>query len=216
MNFITTFKDLLVESLKEHKNLIIILYALLIITFIIAWIYVSGNTGEIMQNMQNAQTTTPTTTDTLGTNPLDLFINNAGGGIITYLASIFFGIFAVAAILYNGFNLGALGPVLSPYMAHGGLQYIIYLIPHGIFELTGTVIQSTAGIVLFQFVWRFLKNIIRGDNGTRLSVNESFEKNKKVLIQSLVLLIFATILMLIAAPIEAYFSVPFSKWILGA
>ena len=52
MNFITTFKDLLVESLKEHKNLIIILYALLIITFIIAWIYVSGTTGEIMQNMQ--------------------------------------------------------------------------------------------------------------------------------------------------------------------
>lgn len=51
MNFITTFKDLLVESLKEHKNLIIILYALLIITFIIAWIYVSGTTGEIMQNM---------------------------------------------------------------------------------------------------------------------------------------------------------------------
>ena len=216
MNFITTFKDLLVESLKEHKNLIIILYALLIITFIIAWIYVSGSTGEIMQNIQGAKTTSPSPVNTLGDNPLDLFINNAGGGIITYLASIFFGIFAVATILYNGFNLGALGPVLGTYMAHGGLQYIIYLIPHGIFELTGTVIQSTAGIVLFQFVWRFLKNIIRGDNGTRLSVNESFEKNKKVLIQSLVLLIFATILMLIAAPIEAYFSVPFSKWILGA
>ena len=64
MNFITTFKDLLFESLKEHKKLIIILYALLIINFIIAWIYVSGNTGEIMQNIQNAKTTSPTTTDT--------------------------------------------------------------------------------------------------------------------------------------------------------
>ena len=216
MKFITTFKDLLVESLKEHEKLIIIMYALLIISFIISWIYVSGNISAIMQNIQSAQTTTPTPVDGLGSNPLDLFINNAGGGIITYILSVFFGIFAVFTILYNGVNLGALGPVLGTYMHHGGLQYIIYLIPHGIFELTGIVIQSTAGIVLFQFVWRFLKNIIRGDNGAKLSVKESFEKNKKVLIQSLVLLIFATILMLIAAPIEAYFSVPFSKWILGA
>lgn len=216
MKSITTFKDFLIESLKEHKKLIIFLYALLIITFIIAWIYVSGNTGEIVQTLQSAKAASPAPVDPLGTTPLDLFIKNAGGGIITYLASIFFGIFAVVSIMYNGFNLGALGPVFGTFMTHGGLQYIIYLIPHGIFELTGTVIQSTAGIVLFQFVWKFLKNIIRGDNGTRLSVKESFEKNKKVLIQSLVLLIFATILMLIAAPIETYFSVPFSEWILGA
>lgn len=65
------------------------------------------------------------------------------------------------------------------------------------------------------FVWRFLKGIIKGENGTRLSARDSFEKNKKVLIQSVVLLIFATILMLIAAPIEAYISVPFSEMILG-
>ena len=43
----------------------------------------------------------------------------------------------------------------------------------------------------------------------------AFEENKKVLIQSLVIFVISTILLLIAAPIEAYFSVPFSELIVG-
>ncbi len=185
-----------------------------IILFIVSWLYVSGSANSILQNVQNISATTPTP---VGSNvsPLDLFIRNGGGGFIIYLSSIFFAIPAIVTVIYNGFNLGAVGPVLGALHADGGLQYIIYLIPHGIFEITGTILQSVAGILLFKFIWRFLKNIAIKDNGKRLSVSQSFERNKHVLVQSIVIIIFATILMLIAAPIEAYFSVPFSELILG-
>ena len=46
-------------------------------------------------------------------------------------------------------------------------------------------------------------------------LSESFEKAKKPLIHSLVIMVFATILLLIAAPIEAYISVPISELLLG-
>lgn len=212
MSILTTYKDLLIESLKEHKKMIIILYALFIITFIATWVLAGDTITTNVQNIMNstASTTTPSTAEL---SPIDIFIRNAGGGIITYFASIFFGIFAIAIVIYNGANLGAMGPLFSSVKANGGIQYIIYLIPHGIFEITGTIIQSVAGILLFLFIWRFLKDIIKGD---KLSARDSFEKNKKVLIQSVVLLIFATILMLIAAPIEAYISVPLSEMIVGA
>ena len=41
---------------------------------------------------------------------------------------------------------------------------------------------------------------------------ESFQKTKKVLIHSIILMIFSTILLLIAAPIETFVSVPFSEF----
>ena len=46
--------------------------------------------------------------------------------------------------------------------------------------------------------------------------SEAFNQNKKVLIQSLIIMIFSAILLVIAALIEAYFSVPFSEFIVGA
>ena len=214
MSFITTFKDVLIEALKEHKKMIIILYTVFIILFIGSWLFVSDSVSSTLQNIQNMTATAPSPVAS-DLSPLDLFIHNGVGGFIYYLGSIFFAIPAIVQVIYNGLNLGAVGPVLEAVHAGGGLQYIIYLIPHGIFEITGTILQSAAGILLFKFIWVFLKNIAIKDNGKRLSVRQSFEKNKKVLIQSVAIIIFATILMAIAAPIEAYFSVPFSDWIFG-
>ena len=91
-----------------------------------------------------------------------------------------------------------------------GIMYLVYVIPHGIFEITATVLESVAGILLFLFIWRFIK-AWRTGNG----VSEAFEKTKKVLIQSIMIFIFSTILLVIAAPIEAYVSVPLSAFICG-
>jgi uncharacterized membrane protein SpoIIM required for sporulation len=63
------------------------------------------------------------------------------------------------------------------------------------------------------FIWRFARALISSETH---GVSEAFEKSKKILIQSLIIMIFTTILLLIAAPIEAYISVPFSELIVGA
>ena len=212
MNILTQFKNLLMESLRDNKKLIIGLYALFIIVFIIAWIYSSAHAADMISTMQAANDTASSVGLSSSLSPVDLFIHNEGGGIFTYIASIFFGIFAIIMVIYNAFNTGILGPIIGHFAPGGSLQYIIYLIPHGIFEITATVLQSVAGILLFMFVYKFIRAIIGKETQ---GLSESFEVAKKPLIQSLVIMIFAAILLLIAAPIEAYLSVPISELFFG-
>ena len=178
----------------------------------IAWIYSSSHAAEAISTLNAANDTASSMGLSTTVSPVDLFITNEMGGIVTYIASIFFGIFAIVGLLYNALNLGALGPIMGYFSPGGSLQYIIYLIPHGIFEITATVLQSAAGILLFMFIYRFIMAIVGKE--TR-GLSESFEKAKKPLIHSLVIMVFATILLLIAAPIEAYISVPISELLLG-
>ena len=212
MDIITKFKDLLIDSLKENKKMILVFYAIFFISFILSAALAGGH-------MENVIDDTP---DSAGgskdgnVTATELFLHNELGGIEVYIASILFGIPAIIAIIYNGVSLGLTGALLSHFMPKGWIQYIIYLIPHGIFEFTAMVIQSVAGILLFLFIVDFLKGLIRSEkNGFKEKVIFSYEENNKRFIQSLVLMIFGTILLLIAAPIEAYVSIPLSNFILG-
>lgn len=212
MDIITKFKDLLIDSLKENKKMILAFYAIFFVSFILSAALVGGH-------MENVIDDTP---DSAGgskdgnVTATELFLHNELGGIEVYIASILFGIPAIIEIIYNGVSLGLTGALLSHFMPKGWIQYIIYLIPHGIFEFTAMVIQSVAGILLFLFIVDFLKGLIRSEkNGFKEKVIFSYEENNKRFIQSLVLMIFGTILLLIAAPIEAYVSIPLSNFILG-
>lgn len=212
MNILTQFKDLLFESLKENKKLIIVLFVLFIILIIAGWVLSADMISNATNTVTSSNTSIVGNPSTGDDDAISLFIHNELGGIITYVSSVFFAIPAIVSLIYNGINLGITGQLLSKVLPNGGLRFIIYLIPHGIFEITATVIQSVAGILLFLFIWRFIK-AIRSDETEGLS--DSFEKTKKILIQSIILMIFSTILLIIAAPIEAYISVPFSEFIMG-
>lgn len=206
MNFIIKFKDLLVDALRDNKKLIIGLYVLFIICFIVAWFLSASKVHAAFGN-------TPIGNNTgVGSPASELFVHNASAGIMVYLASIFFAIPAIAMIIYDGVNMGFLCQLFNVIMPKGSSFFIAYLIPHGIFEITASVIQSACGIMLFLFVCRFLKAM--RSNETH-GASEAFEKTKKVLVQSLVLMVFSIILLLIAAPIEAYVSVPVAEFIVG-
>lgn len=209
MSALTKFKDLLMEALKENKKLIIGLYLLFIICFIAAWI-MSGTAVE--SGVGNLLASNTTNSGMESASAVELFIQNEWGGIVTYIASVFFAIPAIIVLIYNGINLGTAGQLFNQIIPNGGIRYIVYLIPHGIFEITATVLQSVAGVLLFLFIWRFVKALRSSQTH---GASDAFDKTKKVLIQSIVLMIFATILLLIAAPIEAYISVPFSDLIVG-
>ena len=201
------FKDLFVDSLKDNKKLIIGLYILFIVCFVLTWLLSADKVGTAVSNVQASNTTA---SNMMNVGAVDLFIQNEWGGIMTYVGSIFFAIPAIVMLIYNAVNLGAIGQLFATVLPNGGARYILYLIPHGIFEITATVIQSVAGIVLFLFIWRFAK--AWRNNGA----SGAFDETKEIFYQSLMLMIIATILLLIAAPIEAYVSVPFSQLILGS
>ena len=212
MDIITKFKDLLIDSLKENKKMILAFYAIFFISFILSAALAGGHMENVIDDIPDSAGGSKDGNVTA----TELFIHNELGGIGAYIASILFGIPAIIEIIYNGVSLGLTGALLSHFMPKGWIQYIIYLIPHGIFEFTAMVIQSVAGILLFLFIVDFLKGLIRSEkNGFKEKVIFSYEENNKRFIQSLVLMIFGTILLLIAAPIEAYVSIPLSNFILG-
>lgn len=212
MNTLRKFIDLTIESLKDNKKLIIGLYLLFIVCFVGAWFLSAPRIQTLVSNISalSTPTTTPNMANSVGA--IELFISNEFGGIVTYLGSIFFGIPAIVLLMYNGINIGFQGQLFNTVIPNGGLKFIVYLIPHGIFEITATVLESVAGILLFMFIWKFIKAWRSSE--TR-GVSDSFEKTKKILIQSIMIFIFSTILLAIAAPLEAYFSLPFSQFILG-
>ena len=212
MDIITKFKDLLIDSLKENKKMILAFYAIFFVSFILSAALVGGHMENVIDDIPDSAGGSKDGNVTA----TELFLHNELGGIEVYIASILFGIPAIIEIIYNGVSLGLTGALLSHFMPKGWIQYIIYLIPHGIFEFTAMVIQSVAGILLFLFIVDFLKGLIRSEkNGFKEKVIFSYEENNKRFIQSLVLMIFGTILLLIAAPIEAYVSIPLSNFILG-
>ena len=212
MDIITKFKDLLIDSLKENKKMILAFYAIFFISFILSAALAGGHMENVIDDIPDSAGGSKDGNVTA----TELFLHNELGGIEVYIASILFGIPAIIVIIYNGVSLGLTGALLSHFMPKGWIQYIIYLIPHGIFEFTAMVIQSVAGILLFLFIVDFLKGLIRSEkNGFKEKVIFSYEENNKRFIQSLVLMIFGTILLLIAAPIEAYVSIPLSNFILG-
>lgn len=212
MKVLTQIKDLTIESLKDNKKLIIGLYILFIICFITSWILSDNMVNNIITTTSGINTSTNYLASDSTVNVMELLIHNELGGITTYITSIFFGIPAIITLIYNGAQLGMFGKIFSTFYPNGGLRYIIYLLPHGIFEITATVLQSVAGVLLFYFIWKFIKTMISDENN---GFRDSFDKTKKILIQSIVIFIFSVVLLIIAAPIEAYFSIPFSDFIMG-
>ena len=117
-----------------------------------------------------------TNSDIGSVSAVDIFIQNEWGGIVTYIASVFFAIPAIIVLIYNGVNLGFTGQLFNQIVPNGGFRYIVYLIPHGIFEITATVLQSVAGVLLFLFIWRFVKS---WRSEQTLGASDAFDKTKK-------------------------------------
>ena len=215
MNIFVKYKDLLIETLKENKKLIGLFAALFFITAIIIY-FVQYNL--ITTNYSAFQATMAPYMNITGPhykNPIDIFLNNAESVLFSYFGGIFFGLISIFSLLFNGFSLGAQTAGFGFIQSNGTLRFILYIIPHGIFELTATILSPVSGVILFKFIWRFLKDLRKSEGGFKEKVSASYQNNKKIFIQSFVLMVFCIILMIIAAPIECYVSREFSDLILG-
>ena len=214
MNIITKYIQTLIESLKDNKKIIVICFALYLITAIVAY-FMSNHNLTIHASEVTARLAPYANATVEHQSALTLFKNNAFSVVYSYIVGIFFGIFSLFTMLYNAMGLGYQFAITGFLRPNGFLEYLLYVIPHGIFEISGTFFGSVSGLVLFRFIWRLLKDFKQSDaNGFNERLLESYQKNRHIFIQSLALLSFAIILMLIAAPIESYISQAFSRAIL--
>ncbi len=144
-------------------------------------------------------------------NTFSIFLHNLRSIFITYVGGII-GIIPALVLAGNGFIYGSFvgyfmhGGVLNNYGISNPLDFIIYTLPHGIFEIPGLIISCTAGFRLASAVFNYLWNISKDtpiDNYWELK-------------DSLTLFVIGIVLTFIAAIIEANFSISIGNYITGS
>lgn len=83
-------------------------------------------------------------------------------------------------------------------------------------KIPALIFESVAGVLLFLFIWRFLKTIdtTRNDvSGFKLRAKNSWKLNRIYLKQSIVLMVFSCFLLIVAALIEGHVTEHVGMWV---
>lgn len=140
----------------------------------------------------------------------DIFFNNIRIVFQMFIYGMAF-CFSVVMLAFNGFFVGY-------YVATSDnlLYTVLLIVPHGIFEFSSCILACSSGLVLFNFIYKFLKALWREENSSvKLSLSNSFNASCDKLKQAIILLVIASILMAIAGFVEVYLTLPIAKSIIS-
>jgi uncharacterized membrane protein SpoIIM required for sporulation len=142
-----------------------------------------------------------------GITTLSILTHNLQSLFITFLGGII-GLITFGALFLNGFIYGSfLGYLGSNHLTSSTLGplspklFIIYTVPHGIFEISGFIIAGAAGFRLTKIIY----NLLRSDD----NLSDHYWEFK----DALALFIIAIVLIVIAAIIEANYTLPLGNYI---
>lgn len=140
---------------------------------------------------------------------LSIFANNIKIALLLYGCGITLGIFTLGILAYNGIFIGY---VASKFPVG---DFVIYTIPHGIFELSGIIIAGAAGLRLASTIIHIIRDIldIRRYMPIGAQLKHVLDVNYMEFKDSLILVIIAAALILIGAFIEANFTIAWGNFI---
>ena len=196
------------SAFSENKLAIIVSIAILLISLVLGYIlepqlyaYLNPVVEELTQNVESG---------VIKLTFEDIFFNNIK---IVFQMFIYGVVFCFSAIIlaFNGFFVGY-------YVATSDdlLFTLLLIIPHGIFEFSSCILACSSGLVLFNFLYKFLKTLWCEDNESiKVSLLNSFDASYDKLKQAVILLVIASILMVIAGFFEVYLTLPIAKAIIS-
>lgn len=195
-------------AFSENRLAILLSVAILFISLILGYIfepnlhaYLNPLVEDLTQKVQ---------TGVIRLTFADIFFNNIRIVFQMFIYGMAF-CFSAVILAFNGFFVGY-------YVAAAdNLFYTVLLIvPHGIFEFSSCILACSSGLVLFNFIYRFLRALWgEKNNPVKLSLSNSFNASSDKLKQAVILLIIASILMAIAGFVEAYLTLPIAKSIIS-
>ena len=203
------FKKEIRSAFSENKMAICISMAILLISLILGYVLeptLHAYLNPVVENLSKQ-----VETGNIKLTFHSIFSNNIR--IVFFM--FIFGLlccFSALILAFNGFFVGYFVAVNSNDM----FKTLLLLIPHGIFEFSSCIIACASGFVLFKFLYRFLKAFARNDEGSLSNqLYESYVENFDKLKQSIMLLLVATVLMIIAGIFEVYLTLPIANFILS-
>ena len=196
------------RSFAENKTAILISTAILVIALILGYCfagylysYLNPVVEELTKKVQSGA---------LKITFQDIFLNN-----LRVISTMFiFGIafcFSAVMLAFNGFFVGY-------YVAssHDLFAVLMYIIPHGIFELPSCILACAASFVLFNFIYKFIKALLGNENDSFSDIlRSSYDRTDDKLKQAIILFIISVGLMIIAGIVEAYLTIPIARFILS-
>ena len=138
----------------------------------------------------------------------DIFLNNIRIIFLMYILGIFCCISSVI-LAFNGFFTSYFVATVPDF-----LYSVLLIVPHGIFEFASCILGCAAGFVLFNFIYKFIKELMTHEYcSAKYTVMYAFGESYDKLKQSLILLAVAVVLMIIAGIVEVYLTVPIANYI---
>lgn len=139
----------------------------------------------------------------------DIFFNN----LRIIFQMLVFGVaccFSLVMLAFNGFFVG-----YYVGTAENIVSVLLMIIPHGIFEFSSIILACASGMILFNFLFIFLKTLwFDKSDSVVVSLKNSYNASSKKLKQAIMIFAIASILMVIAGIIEVYFTLPIAEFII--
>lgn len=142
---------------------------------------------------------------------LSIFANNIKIAFYLYGGGILLGIPTLIMLAYNGVFIGY---VASKFPIG---DFILFTLPHGIFELLGIIIAGAAGLKLASTIINIIRDIV--EVRRYMPIGEQLKNIMKVnyyeFKDSIILFVIAAVLILIGAFIEANFTIAWANFVKG-
>ena len=140
---------------------------------------------------------------------LPLFMNNLSVGLNMVLGGFYLSVTTVYLLVYNALIVGYTAALMN-------LGYFLsFTLPHGIIELSAIILAGAAGTRVTQGVLTLLSGIYLNKENKSDIFSEKVELALKMFFDSILLIIVITVLLLIAAFIEANLTLPIGQMLMG-
>ena len=148
------YNSYVIETIKEYQKLLILVSFL----FLIGFAFGTVSSIDIFMLFKDVfAKLLDKFKDSPGINLLlKIFSHNLLAVVIAITLGFVFGIFPIISALINGFIIGLLLVILNDSAAISPAEFILALIPHGIFEIPALFLSFALGINLGS--WPFKKN----------------------------------------------------------
>ena len=140
---------------------------------------------------------------------ISIFSNNIKVALFIYVGGLLFGSVTALYLITNGLFIGYAGTQFPLG------DYILFTIPHGIFELIGIIISGAAGFRLASCVYHIFQGLtnMRSDISRSNQFKYILEINMDEFWESIKLLAIAIVFLIVAAFIEANLSIVWGNYI---
>lgn len=194
-------KNYVKDYFIRNRNLILLGIIIFVFSIIVGYVFNGVFKDIMLEAMKNMNI--PLDDPVKGT--VALFLNNIRVNLMMILLGFTFSVISVMVLFVNGVLIGFVTSIVPGHII------FLYTFPHGIFEIPALFLAILGSFLVTKFEIKLLKGIFQNGKTFKGELHDS-----GLLIKDIVLtIVLVTVLLCIAAVIEANFTIVIGNFIMG-